>query len=475
MHRYLIFVILALSLLMSSIDTTVVAVAFPNFIKDFGTNVLWAAWTISIYFIAYATVMPLAGNLSDSFGHKKVFLISLILFTASSLACGLAPNIYTLVAFRFLQAIGGASFFPTAAGIASDYFPENRERAIGLFTSIFPIGGIIGPNLGGWIVSQYSWRYVFYINLPIGIGLIVLTMILLKDSKVFSRPHIDIAGASFFCGAILFLMLGLNLIGENFSAPSFLFAVIFLALSFFSIFLFFRQEKKVSNPILNIALLKSKPFLAANLYNLIFAAGVFGIFSFVPLYATSVHKLSTLMSGVILTPQSLGVIPASAITSFLLKRWGYRWPMVFGVIIISLSTILLGQDLHLWRMIGIHLGIAEILSFLLLVSGIGAGIANPASNNACIELMPEKVATIVGLRGMFRSIGGLLGISLITFILHLSSNPGNGFRITFISFGLGLLFAIPLVFLMPTGKKEHKTEIYQVDITSPGKHRGEVL
>jgi multidrug resistance protein len=139
--------------------------------------------------------MPVMGNLSDSFGRKKVFLISLILFTASSLACGLAPNIYSLVAFRFLQGIGGASFLPTAAGIVSDQFPEHRERAIGLFTSIFPIGGVIGPNLGGWIVSQYSWRYIFYINLPIGISLIALIIILLKDSKVYSRPHIDFVGA----------------------------------------------------------------------------------------------------------------------------------------------------------------------------------------------------------------------------------------------------------------------------------------
>ena len=170
MRRYLIFVSAGLSLLMYSIDSTVVAVAFPNFIKDFGTNVLWAAWTISIYLVAVTSVMPLMGNLSDSFGRKKVFLISLILFTASSLACGLAPNIYSLVAFRFLQGIGGASFLPTAAGIVSDQFPEHRERAIGLFTSIFPIGGIVGPNLGGWIVSRYSWRYIFYINLPIGIS-----------------------------------------------------------------------------------------------------------------------------------------------------------------------------------------------------------------------------------------------------------------------------------------------------------------
>jgi EmrB/QacA subfamily drug resistance transporter len=454
MRRYLIFASVGLGLLMYTIDSTAVAVAFPNFIKDFGTNVLWAAWTISIYLVAVMSVMPLMGNLSDNFGRKKVYLISLILFTASSLACGLAPNIYSLVAFRFLQGVGGAGFLPTAAGIVSDQFPEHRERAIGLFTSIFPIGGIVGPNLGGWIVSRYSWRYIFYINLPIGVSLIALIMILLEGSKVLSRPHIDFVGASFFFGAILFLMLGLNLFAESISFSSPLLIVIFLVVSFSFLYLFFRQEKKDSNPILDMALLRSKPFLAANLYNMMVGAGVLGIFAFIPLYATSVHKLSTLVSGMILTPRSCGVIAASVVTSFLLKRWGYRRPMVLGVSIISLSTILLGgPGLQLLRIVGIHLGVAETLSVLIMATGIGIGIALPASNNACIELMPEKVATITGLRGMFRSVGGAFGISLITIILHLSSTPADGFRTTFIAFGLGLLLTIPLVLLMPTGKR----------------------
>ena len=454
MRRYLIFGSAGLSLLMFSIDSTVVAVAFPHFIKDLDTNVLWAAWTISIYLVAITSVMPLMGKLSDSLGRKPVFLASLILFTTSSLACGLAPNIYSLVVFRFLQGIGGASFLPTAAGIVSDQFPEHRERAIGLFTTIFPIGGIIGPNLGGWIVSQYSWRYIFYINLPIGMGLIPLIMILLKDSTILSRPHIDFVGSAFFFGTILFLMLGLNLITEGFSISSLLLTVLFLTVSFSFLSLFFRHEKKESNPILDMVLLRSKPFLAANLYNMIVGAGVLGIFSFIPFYATSVHKLSALASGMILTPRSLAVIPASAVTSFLLKRWGYRWPMVSGLIIVSLSTILLGgEGFQLLRMMGHHLGVAEILAILMMVTGIGIGIALPASNNACIELMPEKVATIVGLRGMFRSVGGAFGISLITMILHLSSTPANGFRTIFIVFGLGLLLTIPLVFLMPKGKK----------------------
>jgi EmrB/QacA subfamily drug resistance transporter len=453
MRRYLVFVTASLGLLMYAIDSTVVAVAFPALVKDLGTNLLWAGWTISIYYIGVTTAMPLAGNLSDSFGRKKIFVISLVVFTVSSLVCGLAPNIYILILFRFLQGVGGASFLPTASGIATDHFPENRERVIGLLSSIFNTGSIIGPNLGGWIVSRHSWRYVFYINLPIGLGLIALVMLLLKTSKVSARPHIDLKGASYFSGAILFLMFGLNLIGESLAFLSLLTAGILLSLSFLLALLFLRQEKKESKPILDVVLLKSKPFLAANLLNMVVGAGFFGLFATVPLYATSVHKLSTLVSGMILTPRSVGVILASVATSFMLKRWGYRRPLVLGLGIVSCATILLSPGLPLIAMMESRWDIAGILAFLILFCGIGAGVVNPAANNACIELMPEKVATIVGLRGMFRTVGGALGISLITFILHISPNPVTGFSVIFILFGIALACVIPLAFLMPSGKR----------------------
>jgi len=123
------------------------------------------------------------------------------------------------------------------------------------------------------------------------------------------------------------------------------------------------------------------------------------------------------------------------------------------LIVVSLATLLLDQGFHVSRVIGIQYGIVETVIFIVMLLGIGMGFIFPSSNNACIELMPDKVATITGLRGMFRSIGGALGISLITVILHLSAAPANGFRTVFLSFGLGLLFTIPLAFLMPTGKK----------------------
>ena len=191
MRRYLIFVTASLSLLMYAIDTTVVAVAFPNFTRELHSNVLWSAWTISIFFIAVTMAVPLAGNLGDSFGRKKVFLVSLVLFTGSSLACGLAPTIHALIAFRFLQGIGGACFIPTASGIVSEHFPENREAAIGLFSSIFSMGAVIGPNLGGWIVSQYSWRYIFYINVPIGMLLMGFGQLPAQGLQDFSRARMS--------------------------------------------------------------------------------------------------------------------------------------------------------------------------------------------------------------------------------------------------------------------------------------------
>ena len=176
-----------------------------------------------------------------------------------------------------------------------------------------------------------------------------------------------------------------------------------------------------------------------------------GISSFIPYYATSVYKVSTLMSGMILTPQGAAIIPASAVTSFLLRRSGYRRPTGLGLTIVGCALILAGSS-RLWGSLGMRFSAVEILSFLILLTGIGVGIMLPATNNACIELAPRKVAGIVGLRGMFRTVGAALGVSLITLILHVSASPASGFAVAFTMCGLLLLCASPLVFLMPSGR-----------------------
>ena len=152
-RRFLVFAIVSLALMMASIDQTIVATALPTLQRDLHTQVNWSTWTLTIYALGQILVMPLAGKVGERFGRKRIFLGAVILFTAASLCCGLAGNIYLLIALRGVQAIGGGAFMPSATGIVAQMFGRDRDRALGLFSSIFPIGGIIGPVLGGVFVT----------------------------------------------------------------------------------------------------------------------------------------------------------------------------------------------------------------------------------------------------------------------------------------------------------------------------------
>ena len=315
-------------------------------------------------------------------------------------------------------------------------------RGFGFDESVLPR---FGP--GGWLVIAYGIGVLGILNL------IVLGWLFLRGTMSCGRVRIDYRGAAIFIGAIFSIMLGFNSIAEYSTTFARGVAVVLIVTGVGLIWYFLRYEKRSANPILDMELLKSRPFLAANLFNLLLGATTFGVFSFTPLYAISVYGLSTLGSGMILTPRSLGGIAAAGVTSFFLTRWGYRKPMMWGLIIGSVTTVVLGQGLPPWNVVDWVGGKVAFLGSLMLIAGIGVGMIMPPSNNACIELMPEKVATITGLRGMFRTVGGVLGISLITMILHLSSNPVTGFRIAFTSFGLGMLIGLPLILMTPDGRE----------------------
>src|SRR6185503_14958061 len=162
--RHIFFLLAASALLMASIDSTIVAVAIPQLTTALSSPLAWVAWTLTAYQLVQVVMLPLAGKLSDSFGRKKVFLFCVGMFTFGSLLCGLAPTIWFLIAARALQAVGGGGLMPSAVGLVSDQYRERRAQAIGLFASVFPIGGILGPNLGGLILQHWTWREMFFIN-----------------------------------------------------------------------------------------------------------------------------------------------------------------------------------------------------------------------------------------------------------------------------------------------------------------------
>lgn len=448
MTRYLVYGLVSTVLLLGSLGATSVSVAFPVIMTSFNTTLIVAGWVLSVNQLIGTAAMPVAGKASDIFGRKSIFLVSLSLFTVGSLLCALAPNIGALIFFRAIQAVGIGGLMPASAGIVADYFPNARQQAVGFFTSILPIGQIIGPNLGGWLVEGFGWRMIFWINVPLGIAALVASALLLRKGPR-EEMSLDLAGTGLFSGSLFALMVGLSEIGDQeMGTPTSLIVILFAA-SVGLMVLFVLHEKKVKNPIIDMAILTKKPFLAANIYNFIYGACVLGIASLIPLYGVSIYSLSTLQSGLILTPRSIGMILMSTMTSVSLVRWGYRWPMLFGTITTLVSFLLLGAEFTHINIASIHLGSMALLLGFMSLLGLGMGTAAPAANNACIELMPDRVATIIGIRGMFRQCGGAISIVLASLVLHNAKSMTSGFHVVFFGSFLLMTLAIPCIFLMP--------------------------
>jgi EmrB/QacA subfamily drug resistance transporter len=449
-RAYLFFGLAGLSLLMFSIDSTVVSVALPTMQVDLNTSLVWLGWTLTAYQLTSVTVMPLAGKLSESLGRMRVFLVCVFLFTLGSLLCGIAPNIYVLIGCRVLQALGGGGFLPSAAGIVAREFPVNRDRMIGLFSSIFPLGGIIGPNVGGFVVQQWSWRDVFLINVPIGVVVLVILTRQAATPEVTTERRIDVPGALLFAAAITSLLAGLSLLGND---PAFIRSPAFWALIGGSVVLlgvFGWQELSTPEPVLDPRLVLRPPFLAVNAYNFIFGAAVFGFFTFIPYFAVVQYGMSTVESGAILTPRSIAMTAMSTITSLYLIRLGYRLPMLVGMACIVCAMLLLSQG---WAALNLA-GIITIGSFTLLAAevalgGIGMGLAAPSSNNALLDLLPERAAVVTGIRGVFRQTGGVVGTALIVLWLELSPDKAAGMRTIYAVLALLLVTTVPLTLLIP--------------------------
>ncbi len=451
-----IFAVVAPALLMSSIDATIVSVGLPTILGELHASLPTVGWILTGYQLTQTVAMPLAGKISDDFGRKRLFLVSVVLFTVGSIGAGLSPNIYILILFRVVQGLGGGAFLPSATGIVSDAFGERRQTAIGLFTSIFPLGGIIGPNIGGVIIDLLSWRWLFFINLPIGILILIGSMIFVPDTKpeTSRRGSIDGVGAGLFAGGMLGLLYALTFVAnhsDRIFSPE---PIGFLVAGVVLLYLFLRHEDHTSDPMIDLQLLRLRPFFATNLYNFMYGAVAFGFFSFIPFYATVGYHMSTAASGAVLTPRSLAMAGTSIVSSFMLVRLGYRLPMIVGLLVISFSLFILSRGFHDVSLLGLAIPNFVLLSVILAISGTGIGISGPASQNAALDLAPEKLAAVAGLRGMFRSTGGVLGIGTITLVLNQFQNQGAGMQYIFLFLALFQLTIIPVIFMIPEATKE---------------------
>ena len=435
------------ALLLVSIDGTVVATALPTLSRELRATIAWTAWTITAYALGTVTALPIAGRLSDLMGRKRMFLLFASTFTIASLFCGLVNNIFALIGLRFVQAIGGAGLMPSTTGVISDRFGIDRDRPIGLMTSIFPLGAMIGPVLGGTIVTYFSWRVIFFINLPIGLVLVVMLWKLLPADPP-QREHmrgIDLIGSGLFALTILSLMLGVNELGQmgwkSFTAWSLLVISLLFGVAFW-----YRQDHS-PNSILPVALLKHRPFAVVNGLNLLYGAAALGIFSLVPLYAQTKYGMPPLEAGALLTIRAAAMAFMSTVTALLiLQRFGYRRPMFAGFVLVAIGLLLLSLS---------PAGVSGFawLTLACVICGIGIGLAGPPSNNAALQLMPTEIAAISSLRATFRQTGGILSISIAAAVIASSAKPPTVLSYAFASLAILTLLGAPAIIGVPENPK----------------------
>ncbi|HEX4088346.1 MAG TPA: MFS transporter [Trebonia sp.] len=440
-QRKLVFAIVSIALFMASIDQTIVSTALPAIERELHAGINWSSWTISVYALGQVIAAPMAGKMSDMYGRKKVFMISAAVFTLSSLCCGFTPNIGVLVVARLIQGLGGGAFMPSATGIVSDHFGDQRDRAVGMFASIFPIGGIVGPVVGGLFVSYWSWRDIFLINVPIGFALIILTAKFIPVSATRPTSRIDITGVLLLAGVLVTAMFGITYLGSGnvqFYNPVFLVseaaAVVFC-------FGFVRHSRTASDPFVSYRLLRGRGFGIMNSINYLNGAAALGFSALVPLYAENRYGIAPLGAGTLLTARAVGMIAVAGLATMALRRTGYRWPMIVGFTLLACGMVLMAVpapfSLYGWLSIG------------AAISGVGMGMSVPAGNNASLQLAPESVAAISGLRGMFRQAGAITAVSVSTAVLARSAQPGITQAYVFVGFAVILVILIPLVQLVP--------------------------
>lgn len=439
-----LFVLVAAALLMGSMQMAMITVALPDMVDDLDASVRWVSWSISVFTMAQAVSLPLLGKLSDTVGRRTVFIGGAFVFGMSSLACALAPNLALLVVARACQGMAAGSLLPSAYGVIGDAFTgPSRTRVMGLISSVMPIGAIVGPNLGGYLVGAFGWRSTFMVNVPIAAVVIVWAFLRLPGTgRRPARGELDTAGAVLLAVTVGLVIVSLTELGRGEAMSSVLPVVVLgLVLAALMCWVFMAHERRVPDPLIDLTVLRQRDFVFLNSLNFLYGICIFGMVSFIPLYVQERYGLSPSEAGLLLTPRAVGMIGASVVAAMVVHRTGFRAPIVVGLTGLSLASLLLGGGESLVAGSGlrplVYLGIA------IGLVGVSLGTAGPSVNQSGLDLMPDRVAAITGMRGMFRALGGVVGTAAMAAMAAGAAEPADGLERAF--FGLGVIAVIGMV------------------------------
>ena len=394
------------ALFMIMLDNTVVNVALPSIERDLGASLSSLEWTVNGYTLSFAVLLATGGRLGDIFGRRLAFIIGVVLFAGSSATAGLAPDTTSLVASRVVQGIGGALMMPATLSIVTNAFPpEERGKAIGTWAGVSALALAIGPVLGGFLTESVSWRAIFYINFPVGIGAVLASLFAVRESRDETvGREVDYPGVATLTAALTALVLAL-IEGNSWGWGSTR-IISLLAGSALMLALFVAVELRVKAPMVEFPLFASRNFVGANTIALVVSFAMLAQFFFVALYMQNILGYSPLQAGLRFLPATLMIVAIAPIAGRLTDRIGPRIPIAVGLSLVTLAMLwLTGVDAST--------SYSDLLpSFVLM--GVGMALTMSPMSTAAMNAVTEAKAGIAsGVLSMNRMIGGTLGVAVI--------------------------------------------------------------
>ncbi|MCW1933025.1 MDR family MFS transporter [Pararhodobacter zhoushanensis] len=401
----LVIASVATLLLLAALDQTIVSTALPTIVSDLG-GLEHLSWVVTAYILASTVAAPLYGKLGDLYGRRIMVFVSVGLFLIGSLLCGLAGSMTFLIVSRAIQGLGGGGLFVLALSVVGDVLTaKERGKIQGMFAAVFSISSMVGPLIGGYFVEQFSWHWIFLINVPLGI-LAVIGFAMSFPAHTATKKHkIDWAGAAALSLTLASVTL-MTALGGNTLPWDSLETYGLGALSLVALVAFILIERRAVEPILPLELFNLNVFTTTSMLSFLTGAAMLGAVTFLPLYLQVARGVSPMISGLLLAPMTLGIVAATTVAGTYMRRSGrYRILPIVGMTILAIGGVLLAQisvETSTWG-----------FSAMIVLFGFGMGLCFPVLTTAVQNAVPRaQLGTATSSGVMFRQIGGSLAVAM---------------------------------------------------------------
>jgi len=414
---WLVLITLCLGFFMILLDTTIVNVAMPAISSGLNASLSDLLWILNAYVLVYAVLLITAGRLGDLYGPKVLFLGGLVIFTGASAACGFAQSPTQLIIFRIIQGLGGALLTPQTLSVITTIFPaERRGAAFGIWGSVAGVSTVAGPVLGGWLVTDYSWRWIFFVNVPVGIVTLALAAVVMPNLKLNRRHKLDIPGVVLSTGA-LFLITFALIEGQSHHwskvwGPITIVELLVVGVVLLAAFIYLQYAERHGEPLVPFSIFKNRNFSIMNGVVTAISFGMLGLFLPLTIFLQTVLGLSALQAGVTTAPMSIiSMFIAPFAGKFADKAFG-KWILFCGVALFAGGMgILIASS---------HLGVSRVhLLPGLIVAGFGLGMTfAPLQTIAMRDIEPRMAGAASGLINTTRQLGGVIGLAAVGALLQ---------------------------------------------------------